>query len=92
MSELKNLAWACPSCNLHKSDRVSLRNVIGIEVRLFNPRVDKWNEHFEWEDFSMRGLSSMGKAMVKSFQLNTERKFKIRQAEKMFDLFPPDER
>ena len=44
-SHLDNLAWACPGCNLHKSDRVEVRLVdTGEVVRLFNPRVDSWNE------------------------------------------------
>jgi hypothetical protein len=88
-SSLENLAWACPSCNLHKSDRISLPDVDGVHVRLFNPRLDKWDEHFCWVGFFVAGTTGLGKALVLAFSLNTERKVKIRQAEKMFDLFPP---
>ncbi len=36
-SEIHNLAWACPSCNLHKSDRVEVQ-LPGVSqaVLLFN--------------------------------------------------------
>ena len=44
---LDNLAWACPSFNLRKADRtqVVVPNV-GIVTPLFNPRRDRWDEHF----------------------------------------------
>jgi len=36
-----NLAWACPSCNLHKANRVeTLDPETGNQVPLFNPRID----------------------------------------------------
>lgn len=88
---ITNLAWSCPSCNLHKSDRVVLFDTSGNKVRLFNPRLDAWNAHFAWDDFSMIGLSDIVKALIEAFDLNAERKIRIRQAEKMFDLFPPQD-
>lgn len=39
----------------------------------------------------MIGLSDIGKALIEAFDLNAERKIRIRQAEKMFDLFPPQD-
>ena len=39
-SEMHNLAWACPACNLHKSNRLNaLDPVSGAPVPLFNPPV-----------------------------------------------------
>src|SRR5436305_14229547 len=39
--ELTNLAWACPSCNLKKSNRLSAIDPdTEAEVPLFNPRTD----------------------------------------------------
>lgn len=40
-SDLENLAWACPGCNLHKSDRVEIfsPDSCGV-IPLFNPRRD----------------------------------------------------
>ena len=46
-SQLDNLAWACPSCNLHKANRIeSVDLVTGNQVLLFNPRSDNWEAHF----------------------------------------------
>ena len=89
-SDLDNLAWACPSCNLHKSSRVEVQapDLQGT-VRLFNPRTDKWDDHFCWEGYRIVGLTPVGRATVDVLLLNHERRIKIRQAEVLFGLFPP---
>ena len=88
-SEFDNLAWACPSCNLHKSNRVEVEapDVDGT-VPLFNPRTDKWDDHFVWEGYCIAGLTPIGRATIDVLLLNQERRIKIRQAEALFDLFP----
>lgn len=86
-----NLAWACPSCNLHKSDRIRVSTSGSNEsVLLFNPRTDLWTEHFEWDDYSVIGKTQTGRATVRQLDLNHERRQKVRQAEQLFGLFPPD--
>ena len=46
-SEFDNLALACHGCNLFKSNKVEFfDSVTGKTVRLFNPRIDVWMEHF----------------------------------------------
>ena len=53
-SEFDNLAWACPSCNLHKSNRVEVESPeVQATVPLFNPRTDNWDDHFRWEGYCM---------------------------------------
>jgi hypothetical protein len=90
-TELSNLAWACPSCNLHKSDRVQIPcDLIGELVPLFNPRTDNWEEHFRWTEFQLEGKTVVGRAAVIALCLNEPRKIRIRQAELLFGLFPPD--
>lgn len=47
LSELENLAFACVFCNRYKgSDIASLSPKTGELVRLYNPRTDRWREHF----------------------------------------------
>jgi 5-methylcytosine-specific restriction endonuclease McrA len=42
-----NLALACFSCNQHKAMRLAaLDPATGVSVPLFNPRQQKWDEHF----------------------------------------------
>ena len=89
-SQLNNLAWACPSCNLHKSDRIDAPSPdTGETVLLFNPRTDSWNDHFRWDGYHITGLTAIGRATVDALFFNHDRKLKIRQAEALFDLFPP---
>jgi len=89
-TELHNLAWACVSCNLHKSDRAEVLDPgTGTTVPLFNPRQDSWSDHFSWNEFKIEGKSAIGQATIDALQLNSDRRIFVRQAESTFDLFPP---
>jgi hypothetical protein len=91
-SDIENLAWACPGCNLHKSNRVEVTVPEDLEpIPLFHPRRDKWEEHFCWDDHRIVGLTRIGRATVEALQLNHERRVKIREAESLFNLFPPSD-
>jgi len=90
-SEVDNLAWACPSCNLHKSDRTLVPDPDSHQmVPLFHPRKDCWADHFQWEGHRVLGHTPMGRATVFALDLNHSRRVRIRQAEELFQLFPPD--
>lgn len=90
--DLHNLALACPSCNLHKSDRTQVWvAATNRTVNLFNPRVDNWNAHFEWDEYNIVGKTEVGSATIDTLDLNNERRLKIRQDEQLFGLFPPDD-
>ena len=87
--ELDNLAWCCPACNLHKSDRTEASDPeSGEVVPLFNPRRDAWSLHLQWEDYRVVGLTPVGRATVVVLDLNHLRRVRIRQAEAFFGLFP----
>lgn len=88
LTELANLAWACPGCNLNKSDRIEIVDPITQEVvRLLDPRQDVWSEHFIWDGVCVVALTPIGCAMVTAFDLNHSRRQLIRQAEQLFGLF-----
>lgn len=90
VSELDNLALACPSCNLHKSDRSHVLDPhSGQWVLLFHPRRDEWRVHFDWQDTQLVGATAVGRATVLALDLNHVRRCRVREAEKMFGLFPP---
>jgi hypothetical protein len=89
-SDLDNLAWACPGCNLRKSDRVdSVDPESGTSVFLFHPRLHAWHEHFSWRGFQIIGSTPIGRATIAVLDLNHPRRLRIRGAEQLFDLFPP---
>jgi 5-methylcytosine-specific restriction endonuclease McrA len=46
----ENLALACVSCSLRKGAKEkAVDPETKNEVSLFHPRLDNWNEHFEWD-------------------------------------------
>jgi 5-methylcytosine-specific restriction endonuclease McrA len=47
ITELSNLALSCARCNRAKGTDVgSIHPGDGAFIRLFNPRLDRWDEHF----------------------------------------------
>jgi HNH endonuclease len=90
-SQLDNLAWACPSRNLHKANRIDVIDPdTGSRVPLFSPRSDDWDEHFRWDGYGIVGQTLIGRATVAALELNHPRRIQIRQAEEVFGLFPPN--
>ena len=59
------------------------------EVPLFNPRMDRWEDHFVWLGYTVVGRTPIGRALVTAFDLNHPRRRMIREAEEHFELFPP---
>jgi len=91
ISEMENLAVACPGCNLHKADKTgAVDPASGKEVRLFHPVQQLWREHFRFKGFQIEGLTSIGRATVEALNLNHIRRQRIRQVEEVFGLFPPE--
>ena len=71
-SEESNLWLSCPLCNRHKADRTSATDPeTGNEVALFNPRRQRWSEHFCWSPDGLRivGLTPTGRATVVALHL-----------------------
>ncbi len=72
-SDEENLCLACPMCNSHKADKCeALDPESGRMVRLFNPRQDAWDEHFEWGEAGtlIYGRTFIGRATVAALQMN----------------------
>jgi hypothetical protein len=68
-----NLWLACGDCNKRKGKRVRVTDpATGRSVRLFNPRKDKWGDHFRWlhGGLLVEGVSEIGRATVEALQLN----------------------
>ena len=77
-----NLALYCSLCNKNKgSDIASIDPETGEVVRLYNPRKDRWADHFQLqtESGTIEPLSAIGRVTVCLLQVNrveclTERK------------------
>ena len=68
-NDMENLAFACPHCNQHKGS--DFATISGNEiVRLFNPRLDNWLDHFEIINSEIISKSKVGEASIKIFRFN----------------------
>lgn len=77
--DLENLALACIDCNLHKGT-----NLAGLDpetqqvTRLFHPRQQQWNEHFEWQGIRIVGKTDIGRTTVRVLHMNSADQLALR--------------
>jgi hypothetical protein len=89
-----NLCLACHACNEFKGAQTHARDPqTGRRVRLFNPRTQRWPEHFAWSQDGTRimGLTPCGRATVVALQLNHEEIVHARRLWASVDWWPPEE-
>lgn len=87
----KNLALACRSCNLRKSNRTSgVDPDSNTEVRFFHPRQDQWDSHFQADATSgmIMGTTAIGRTSVNSLEMNSQPQVTARQLWIRLGLFP----
>jgi len=68
-----NLSLACPACNGHKHARMrAIDPESGAEVPLFDPRRQRWHDHFAWstDGIQVTGLTPTGRATVVALKMN----------------------
>lgn len=90
--ELINLALACQGCNNFKFTKLTALDFeTNTIVPLFNPRQDKWTEHFEWNDHFtiIIGTTPTGRATVKALQLNRDNLINQRIVYRVYGIHPP---
>ena len=70
--EMQNLAYACFECNHHKgTDYRSFDPITGKDVRLFNPRRQKWDTHFQLDpDGVITPRTMTGRATARLLHFN----------------------
>jgi HNH endonuclease len=79
-TEEENLALACMECNLRKGpDLAAIDPVEGVMVELFNPRVQRWSEHFTLVSASLVGETPTGRATVALLRMNDPARLLERQ-------------
>lgn len=86
----ENLALACVSCSLRKGARQDLKDAAtGESVTFFNPRQQKWLEHFAWNGVEIVGVTATGRAVVQALDLNRATMLAIRAEEQLLGRHPP---
>lgn len=69
----ENVCLACRPCNEFKASVTKgLDLLTGESVALFNPRSQKWTDHFEWNEDGTRikGLTPVGRVTNRQLQMN----------------------
>jgi hypothetical protein len=87
----QNLAMACVFCNQAKgSDVGSIFWDTGTFVRFFNPRVDRWSEHFHLKGYRIETLTEIGAVTARILQFNTIERLLERQALALANRYPSE--
>ena len=87
-----NLCLSCANCNRSKAVvTVAEDPLTGDLAPLFNPRQQKWRDHFRWIDGGCRveGLTPVGRATVSRFKMNRMRIVNARQRWIIAGYHPP---
>lgn len=84
-----NLAWACFQCNRYKGSEVGAFDPqTGELVALFNPRSQRWEEHFAVREGEIIALSSAGRVTILVLQLNRPTRVAVRRLLMQAGLYP----
>ncbi|MGH7194284.1 MAG: HNH endonuclease [Candidatus Saccharimonadales bacterium] len=92
LTSADNLAYACVYCNRSKgTDLGSIAQTSGQYIRFFNPRVDRWYEHFSIKSASIEPVTEIGEVTAQILALNSVERLLEREALVMIGRFPPRE-
>jgi hypothetical protein len=89
--EVDNLALACRACNVRKGDALTgIDPATGSEVSLFNPRTDRWSDHFRFDPDSheLLGLTPAGRAALARLDMNHPLQIAARDVWVRLRLYP----
>jgi 5-methylcytosine-specific restriction endonuclease McrA len=89
----ENLWLACRLCNSYKGTQTQAEDPITrLTVKLFNPRLQQWNQHFSWTNggILIEGKTDVGRTTVNALQLNNSYAVTVRQAWISAGWHPPD--
>jgi hypothetical protein len=80
-SDLANLALSCLHCNRHKGPNIAGRDPATEDIqRLFHPRKDSWDEHFQLNGAILVGLTVIGRVTVQVLAMNEPEFLAAREA------------
>ena len=87
-TDAANLAYACLACNRHKGSDIGSITATGEFRRFFNPRTDRWGNHFRLDGSAILPRDEIGEITARIFQLNHEDRLMERQALGQSDRYP----
>ena len=88
LASAENLALSCERCNSHKGPNIA-GYLEGNHVPLFNPRQDRWVDHFAWEAAVLVGKTPVGQVTIEVLGINLPYRIALRAALIEEGIFPP---
>ena len=85
----ENLALSCERCNSHTGPNIA-GYLDGRHVPLFNPRQDRWADHFAWNGPLLVGKTAIGTVTIAVLAINLSYRIALRAALIEEGLFPPE--
>lgn len=85
-----NRALSCERCNSHKGPNIA-GYLEGQRVPLFNPRQDRWADHFEWNGAVLVGKTPVGTVTIDVLAINLPYRIALRAALIEEGIFPPED-
>jgi hypothetical protein len=92
--ELSNLCLSCPFCNLFKRTQTqTIDPETGETFSFFNPRLQTWNEHFQYsvDEAIIEGKTGCGRATIAGLQMNRLQALSFRRLMISLGKYPPTE-
>jgi hypothetical protein len=83
-----NLALSCERCNSHKGPNIA-GYPKGKHVPLFNPRLDRWSDHFAWKGAVLVAKTPVGQVTMEVLAINLPYRVTLREALIAEGVFPP---
>lgn len=94
-SQESNLWLSCAWCNSFKGTQIeAIDPATGTKIALFNPRSQRWFQHFDWDSGGTRiiGLTPTGRATVEALRLNNPYIVPARRLWVLAGWHPPKEK
>jgi hypothetical protein len=89
-SEPENLAYACALCNRAKGSDVGSISASGEFTRFFNPRTDRWAQHFRLEQATISPLTEIGEVTARILGFNDSARLHEREEMIRFGKYPSE--
>ena len=76
----RNIAWSCFDCNRFKGSDIASNDPARRKlVRLFNPRTQQWNDHFQIVQGTIVPLTAVGRATERLLRFNLRERVEVRE-------------
>ncbi len=80
-TRLDNLAFSCLHCNSFKGPNIAGRDTATSEtVRLFDPRSDRWSDHFQWDGPVLCAITAIARVTIAVLRINLPYRVTVRSS------------